>query len=80
MAYEYRVIPFAAHTKSGENAAQAAADQFSKLIVANTQSGFEYYRMDHYSVIEQPGCFAALFGGKPSVLSYDVAVFRRTLP
>lgn len=77
MAWEYRVVPFAASVKAGGNRVEAAASQFQALIVSNTQGGFEYYRMDHYSLIEQPGCLAAMFGGKPSVITYDVAVFRR---
>jgi hypothetical protein len=77
MAWEYRVVPFSVQIKAGENRVQAAAAQFQNMLVANTGDGFEYYRMDHYSLFEQPGCLTALLGAKASVITYDVAVFRR---
>lgn len=85
--YEYRVVPFAAASKSGSSPNQrrdAAAVQYQALLAQHQADGFEYYRMDHYHLIEQPGCISAFFGiffggASPIVLTYDVAVFRRRL-
>jgi coproporphyrinogen III oxidase-like Fe-S oxidoreductase len=77
MTWEYKVVPFAAASKSGANREEAVAAQFSQLLAFVSNEGFEYYRMDHYSLFEQPGCLAALFGAKATVLTYDVAIFRR---
>ncbi|MCC7385077.1 MAG: hypothetical protein IT384_24740 [Deltaproteobacteria bacterium] len=73
-------MSFVATAKSGQSLAQAAVDQFASLISQQSAQGYEYYRMDHFSLVEQPGCIGALFGVKPSVLTYDVAVFRRGSP
>jgi hypothetical protein len=83
--YEYRVVPFVASSppnSSSEQRRRAAADQFQSALAAQMAEGFEYFRMDHYHQIEQPGCLRAFFGlffggGGPIVLAYDVAVFRR---
>ena len=77
MSWEYRVVPFTAFSKPGENRLQIAAAQFQGCLASNAVDGFEYYRMDHYSLYEPAGCVSALFGAKPAVVTYDVAVFRR---
>lgn len=77
MSYHYQVVPFVASMKAGGNRAQAVAEQLAALINEYTGQGYEYYRLDHCTLIEQPGCLAGLFGAKPSVIGYDVAIFRR---
>lgn len=75
--WEYEVVPFSAAIRAGANRAASAAKQFHDLLQEMEGKGLEYYRMDHYSLVEQPGCLAGLFGAKASVITYDVAVFRR---
>ena len=77
MNYQYQVAPFMAAVKTGGNGPQAVAEQLAQLINHYTSQGFEYYRLDHCTLVEQPGCFAAIFGTKASVIHYDVAIFRR---
>lgn len=77
MAIEYRAIPFVATASDKENAAAAAVQQFENILRVQCAAGFEYYRMDHFTLIQQPGCLAALFGAKPTLIQYDVLVFRR---
>ena len=77
MNYEYQVIPFIASARAGENTAAVAAQQFANLLATMETKGFEYYRMDHYSVVQAPGCLAGLFGAKHESVTYDVAIFRK---
>ncbi len=77
MQYEYQVVPFQAQKGSKQSAAQAAASQFAELITQMTAQGFEYYRMDHYTTMEPPGCLGAFLGQKAVFHSHDVAIFRR---
>jgi hypothetical protein len=80
MSYEYRVVPFFAVSKSGSSMQQRraqAAEQFQNLLTAHQSEGFEYMRMDHYHLTEPPGCLGAFMGAAPTIVSYDVAVFRR---
>ena len=77
--WEYKVVPFAASGASGSNRAQLAALQFEQLLLEMNEVGFEYLRMDHYSLTEAPGCVGALFGAKVVVVPYDVAIFRRAI-
>jgi hypothetical protein len=77
MAWDYRVVPFSAQSNAGEERASAVASQFQKVLTGQQAEGFEYFRMDHYSLFERPGCIGRLFGGKDLVITYDVAIFRR---
>lgn len=77
MQWEYQVVPFEAQAEKKKTRQQAAADQFGKLLAHMEQEGYEYYRMDHYSVRESAGCLGALSGQKDTFIPYDVAIFRR---
>ena len=80
MGWQYKVVPFVASAKSGSSSqqrAQAAAEQFQTLLHQGNAEGWEYLRMDHYSLFESPGCLTELLGAKATVVTYDVAVFRR---
>ena len=75
--WEYKAVPFTASTAPGADRAQAAASQFETLLSEMNEVGFEYLRMDHYSLMEAPGCLGALFGARVAVIPDDVAIFRR---
>lgn len=78
--YEYQVVPFFAATPPGSTEAQrrqAAASQYQTLLQQMHSQGFEYLRMDHYHLTEQPGCVGALLGMKVTIVTYNAAVFRR---
>ena len=78
--YEYKVIPFLAASRPGTSEvarAGAAAQQFERLLAQGDVDGWQYYRMDHFSLKESPGCLGALFGGGMIYRRYDMAIFRR---
>lgn len=80
--YEYRVIPFVGHLKSGfftvENA-QKVSEQLQGVINQHTQGGWEFYRIDKIDIQITPGCLASLFGARVSFITFDQVIFRRPL-
>ncbi|TXD32086.1 hypothetical protein FRC96_19010 [Lujinxingia vulgaris] len=80
MRWQYHPVPFEATHELKKTFEQAAAEQFSRLLNQMADQGWEYYRMDHYSVRENPGCLAIFSGSSPTVKTFDVAIFRRPSP
>ena len=73
MEYEYRCaeIPANLFSKKGKN---VAAKALKNLIVQGAVDGFEFYRVDTFSVERPAGCLS--FGGV-HVTTYNVVTFRR---
>lgn len=71
--YQYQVVPF--EPKSH----QAAPGELDRLIEQAGESGFEYYRMDHFVTREPPGCLGGLLGAGDTFVQHDVIVFRRRI-
>lgn len=82
MKYEYKFIPISQWlTKKRDD--ETMGDTLAKYIKEKTdkqiEEGWEYYRTDTYTVNEQPGCFASLFGAKEKVATYNLLVFRKEI-
>jgi hypothetical protein len=74
---QFRVVPFVASVALGEGSSQAAA-QLEALIKTQTDTGWEYVRLESVEtfVAGSNGCFG--LGATPSQLvSYSMAVFKR---
>ena len=78
--YEYRVVPFVGQLKRGvfnvENA-NKVSEQLQDVINKHSKQGWEFYCVDKIDIQVNPGCLAALFGAKVSVISFDQVIFRR---
>jgi hypothetical protein len=75
--YEYRTVPFVGATKeSDKTPGRTLAAQLERLINTPGQ-GWEFYRVDHLTIIIKNGCLAALAGNPYSTRTYDVVIFRR---
>ena len=54
-----------------------AAKYLEKVVNEWAKTGWEFFRIDEFSVIKTPGCLAVLFGAKAEHFSYYVATFRK---
>jgi hypothetical protein len=76
--YEYRTIPFAGKTQeSDKTPGRTLAAQLEHLINTSVGKGWEFYRVDHLTIVIKNGCLAALSGNPYSTRTYDVVIFRR---
>jgi hypothetical protein len=75
---EHLVVPFASIQNMGGQTGQIAAKQLQDLINAHSVQGWEFYRMDAITYVENPGCLAGLLGQKSNIGQIDVVIFRRT--
>ena len=75
---EHLVVPFASIQNMGGQTGQIAAKQLQDLINTHSLQGWEFYRMDTITYVENPGCLASLFGQKAVMGRVDVVIFRRS--
>lgn len=76
--YRYLTVPFVGSTRqSDKNPAITLASQLNNLINKTAVDGWEFYRVDHVSIIVRNGCLAALAGNPFTTQTYDVVIFRR---
>ncbi len=76
--WTYKCKPLAANWATGKQLdAAAAANALEALINQGAGSGWEFYATEQFTVENQPGCLAALFGGKPTSMIQVVVIFRR---
>jgi hypothetical protein len=82
MEYQYKMIqlPRNIAVKAKEKRGQEAAIYLQGVADEQAQQGWEFYRIDTFGVVTQPGCLAALFGAKETYINYYVATFRKELP
>ncbi|MEO1697958.1 MAG: DUF4177 domain-containing protein [Planctomycetota bacterium] len=78
--YEYRTVPMAptitAHSKKNDGV--EAASYLQSVIAQNAVDGWEFYRVDTFSVQQPSGCLAVLAGRNAGEhTTYYVATFRR---
>ena len=79
--YGYMTVPFAGATKERDkNPGHTLATQLNQLINATAVKGWEFYRVDHLTIIIKNGCLATLAGNPYSTRTYDVVTFRRPVP
>ncbi len=72
--YEYKTVEIPAKLfASNWKAKNVASGVLQSVIEQQTKDGWEFYRVDNFSVTRPGGC---LFGGT-RVESYNVATFRR---
>ena len=78
--YAYRTVPFAGVTKERDKTkGKTLASQLDGLINSYAKNGWEFYRVDHLTIIINNGCIAALLGNPYSTQTYDVVTFRREI-
>ena len=79
--YQYKTVAFVGATQQKDKSPGATlAKQLNELINKNAVGGWEFYRVDHVSIVIKNGCLAALAGNPFSTRSYDVVIFRRERP
>ena len=78
MIYEYKMvqIPPAISVRGAEKG-QEAAQYLQDLVNQMAKEGWEFYRVDDFGVVIQPGCLGTLLGRKPELWYYFVVTFRR---
>jgi hypothetical protein len=79
IAYEYRMVqtPPTISVQASQHKGDEAAQYMESLANAHSEQGWEFYRVDTFSVVIPPGCLAAMFGDKGSQNQYYVVTFRR---
>ena len=76
--YKYLTVPFAGATKQSDRSpGTTLAHQLNDLISNTVAQGWEFYRVDHVSIVIKNGCLAALAGNPYSTQTYDMVIFRR---
>jgi hypothetical protein len=70
MAYEYKMMNLSLKNQDPAQYLQEQANQMAA-------QGWEFYQVNDIDVLSSPGCLASLLGGKQTVLSYSVAIYRR---
>ena len=75
--WHYRCVPLASNLLTGKSLdGSAAASALETLINQWAADGWEFYRTDEFTVLNQPGCVASLFGGKAAAMSQKIVTFR----
>ena len=79
ITYEYKMvqIPPTISVQAAQHKGDEAAQYMESIANAHAEQGWEFYRVDTFSVVIPPGCLAALFGDKGSQNQYYVVTFRR---
>ena len=80
--YCYKVVPFIASISGGyfsKDNADTASSQLQSLIDEFVADGWEYYRMDKIDIEVKPGCLGSVFGASARYITYDQAIFRKSL-
>ena len=79
--YEYKVVPFIGHLKSGFFGSVEDASEVSKqletLLQQQARVGWEFVTVNDVNIEIRPGCLAGLFGNKTAYAPMDQVVFRR---
>lgn len=76
--YEYRMEQIAPGVLvQGQERGNEAALFLQQVVNRGTGDGWEFYRVDTFGVVVQPGCLGSLFGARVEYRNYYVATFRR---
>ena len=81
MKYKCIPAPQVIKIEKGWNIAERMANQekavhsFADLINKETSKGWKFHSMESIAIIEEPGCFSALFGRKSETTYFNMLVF-----
>lgn len=75
--YEYRMVELPQTITTKRRTGSDAATELAQLVNREATNGWEFYRIDSFSVVVQPGCMGALGGHKPEREAVHLATFRR---
>lgn len=79
--YQYRMVQIAPTVLSkGTSQDQAAANYLQQIVNENARDGWEFYRIDQFSVAVNGCCLLAFMGTSPnSTTVYYVVTFRKAI-
>jgi hypothetical protein len=77
--YQYKVVQIPATIPVSRGQSGQAGAYVEQVINGEAQQGWEFYRIDTISTVENPGCLGALLGGKQSYANHCVISFRRVM-
>jgi hypothetical protein len=61
----------------GPDPKDVVAGYLERIIEAEAQQGWEFYRIDTVNILEQPGCLGSLLGQKETLTAYNLVTFRK---
>jgi len=73
-------IPPSISVRAKDVTGTEAAQYLQALASEQAAEGWDFYRVDSIGVVTNPGCLAALFGARQSLIEYFVVTFRRPNP
>jgi len=74
MSYEYKTVELPANIAGSASGKGEAARTLQAVIDQHAVDGFEFYRVDSFTVSRPQGC---LLGGQQQITAYNVVTFRR---
>ncbi|MDT8447499.1 MAG: DUF4177 domain-containing protein [bacterium] len=79
MKYQYKMkqLPAKLTASPGQSKDHIAAEFLEQLVNEMSEQGWEFDRLDPFTVEKPVGCFASLNGAKSQALIYNIATFRK---
>jgi uncharacterized Zn finger protein (UPF0148 family) len=77
--FEYRMVQIPPAVVVDKAKGREAADYLERVVNDHAQKGWEFYRIDDFTILEKPGCLLALFNVPPTAHAYYVVTFRRAV-
>ena len=78
--YKCIPVPTVVNTGStGEGSHAQAVSTYQGIINNAADGGWELVNIDTITSLQQPGCFAGLFGRKAESLTYKLLVFKKPI-
>jgi hypothetical protein len=78
--FEYRMVQIPTTVVVPSAHGSEAAEYLQRIVNDHARQGWEFYRVDEFSVHQNPGCLMILFSGlQREVRVYHVITFRRSL-
>lgn len=77
MPYQYKIIQVPSSVIMSSRQQDALAKNIEAIINQYATAGWEFHRMDHFTIYVAPGCLAGLFGAQPTPKPEYLISFRR---
>jgi hypothetical protein len=76
-SYLYSMVQISGTYTEREKKSNALGKQLEGLVNSYAKSGWEFFRMDPFQVVVNPGCMGGIFGGRQAVYNDYVVTFRK---
>ncbi|MBX7059751.1 MAG: DUF4177 domain-containing protein [Leptospirales bacterium] len=65
--------------KAGKDPHGAAVIAYQNIINESAKDGWELVQADQISSVQNPGCFAGLFGMKAEAMTFKLLIFKKAI-